>query len=232
MSEIIVSFCCDIFKMLMMTSSNGEISRVTGHLCGEFTDYRWIFCSRASDAESWCFLWSLIFDLWWRHHVVAVGSLLLVQILPVMQRPFRRKRFQVMTSPGFNVLTHWGRVTYIWVSKLSHHWFRWWLGADQVTSHHLNQLLLIVNWNLQNKIQWNFNQNMMMFAQETAIQTVVCKMAAVLYRHRCVKKGQQYPRRTPKVNHSLISTETDKDHHIFNRKDLFQKFSSRPKGNI
>ena len=26
----------------MMTSSNGNIFRVTGHLCGELTDYRWI----------------------------------------------------------------------------------------------------------------------------------------------------------------------------------------------
>ena len=32
----------------MMTSSNGDIFRVTDHLFGEFT----------SDAELWCFLWS------------------------------------------------------------------------------------------------------------------------------------------------------------------------------
>ena len=35
---------------IMMTSSNGNIFRVTGHLCGEFTGPR--------DAELWCFLWS------------------------------------------------------------------------------------------------------------------------------------------------------------------------------
>ena len=44
---------CDI-----MTSSNGSIFRVTGHLCGEFTGHRWIPCTKASDAELWCFLWS------------------------------------------------------------------------------------------------------------------------------------------------------------------------------
>ena len=38
----------------MMTSSNGKIFRVTGHLCGEFTGHR----TKASDAERWCFLWS------------------------------------------------------------------------------------------------------------------------------------------------------------------------------
>ena len=38
----------------MMTSSNGNIFRVTDHLCGEFTGHRWI-PTKASDAELWCF---------------------------------------------------------------------------------------------------------------------------------------------------------------------------------
>ena len=42
----------------MMTSWNGNIFRVTGHLCGEFTGHRWIPGTKASDAELWCFLWS------------------------------------------------------------------------------------------------------------------------------------------------------------------------------
>ena len=42
----------------MMTSSNGNIFRVTGHLCGEFTGHRWIPRTKARDAELWCFLWS------------------------------------------------------------------------------------------------------------------------------------------------------------------------------
>ena len=42
--------------MIMMTSSNGNIFRVTGHLCGEFTGLRWIPRTKASDAELWCFL--------------------------------------------------------------------------------------------------------------------------------------------------------------------------------
>ena len=44
---------------LMMTSSNGNIFCVTGHLCGEFTGHRWITHTKASDAELWCFLWSV-----------------------------------------------------------------------------------------------------------------------------------------------------------------------------
>ena len=42
----------------MMTSSNGNIFRVTGPLCGEFTGHRWIPRTKAIDAELWCFLWS------------------------------------------------------------------------------------------------------------------------------------------------------------------------------
>ena len=41
-----------------MTSSNGNIFRVTGHLCGEFTGHRWVPRTKASDSELWCFLWS------------------------------------------------------------------------------------------------------------------------------------------------------------------------------
>ena len=41
----------------MMTSSNGDIFRVTGHLWGEFTGHRWIPRTKASDAELWCLLW-------------------------------------------------------------------------------------------------------------------------------------------------------------------------------
>ena len=44
--------------LVMMTSSNGNIFRVTGHLCGEFTGPRWIPHTKASDAELWCSLWS------------------------------------------------------------------------------------------------------------------------------------------------------------------------------
>ena len=42
----------------MMTSSNGNLFRVTGPLCGEFTGLQWIPRTKASDAELWCFLWS------------------------------------------------------------------------------------------------------------------------------------------------------------------------------
>ena len=42
----------------MMTSSNGNVFRVTGPLCWKFTGPWWIPRTKASDAELWCLLWS------------------------------------------------------------------------------------------------------------------------------------------------------------------------------
>ena len=43
------------WMLFMMTSSNGNMFRVTGHLCGEFTGLRWIPHTKASDAELYVF---------------------------------------------------------------------------------------------------------------------------------------------------------------------------------
>ena len=48
---------CQMNSLSMMTSSNGNIFRVTGNMCGEFTGLRWIPRTKASDAELWCFLY-------------------------------------------------------------------------------------------------------------------------------------------------------------------------------
>ena len=42
---------------IMMTSSNGNVFRITGHLCGKFSGHRWISLTKASDAELWCFFY-------------------------------------------------------------------------------------------------------------------------------------------------------------------------------
>ena len=42
----------------MMMPSNGNIFRVTGYLCGEFTGHRWLTRTKACGAELWWFLWS------------------------------------------------------------------------------------------------------------------------------------------------------------------------------
>ena len=52
----------------MMTSSNGHIFRVTGHLCGEFTGHRWIARTKASDAELCYFRWYASWIKGWVHN--------------------------------------------------------------------------------------------------------------------------------------------------------------------
>ena len=46
---------CLTWFFTMMTSSNGNIFCVTGHLCGEFTSHRWIPHTKASVSELWFF---------------------------------------------------------------------------------------------------------------------------------------------------------------------------------
>ena len=48
-----------------MTSSNGNIFRFTGPVCGEFTGHRWIPLTKASDVELWCCLWSALWIKGW-----------------------------------------------------------------------------------------------------------------------------------------------------------------------
>ena len=45
-----------------MASSNGNIFRVTGILCGEFSNHWWIPRTKASDAELWCFIWRFLWS--------------------------------------------------------------------------------------------------------------------------------------------------------------------------
>ena len=48
------------YWILMMTWSNAYIFHVTGPLWGEFTGHWWIHLTKASNTESWCFLWSAL----------------------------------------------------------------------------------------------------------------------------------------------------------------------------
>ena len=52
--RICINPCYSGFRKFMMTSSNGKIFRVTGHLREEFTGHRWIPRTKASDVELWC----------------------------------------------------------------------------------------------------------------------------------------------------------------------------------
>ena len=47
-----------LISQTTISSSNGNIFRVTGLFCGAFTGHRWIPRTKVSDAELWRFLWS------------------------------------------------------------------------------------------------------------------------------------------------------------------------------
>ena len=66
-------------------------------------------------------------------------------------------------------LTH-NRWIHTCVSKVDHYCFRWWLVACSVPTHHLNQCWMIVNWILENKLQWNLNQNTTIFLPENKLK--------------------------------------------------------------
>ena len=76
-----------------MTSSNGNIFRVTGHLCGEFIAPRWIHRTNASGAELWCFLWSASEERlskqswgWWLRRYRAHYGVIVIILIVIVER--------------------------------------------------------------------------------------------------------------------------------------------------
>ena len=85
-----------------------------------------------------------------------------------------------VTDGKLVILTRWGWVMHICISKLCHYWFRHWLVACLAPSNFLNWCWLAVNWTLGNKLQWNLNQNSKIFIHENAFACIICKMSAIL----------------------------------------------------
>ena len=80
--------------LFTMTSSNGNIFRVTGLLWGESTGHWWIPITKASDAELWYFLQSAPEKCWagyWRRHqahyeVTVICSTIVISLIFPEQR--------------------------------------------------------------------------------------------------------------------------------------------------
>ena len=154
----------------MIMSSNGSIFHVTGPLCGEFTDDRWIPLTKASDADVYCDLrlnkqlskqsrrrwFAMPLRSLWRHCNEYINCLYVCTRLVVH-------------------LTLWGLVTHICISKLT------FIGSDKgllpgaPPSYYLNLYWNIVNWTLGNKLQWTLNRNLYIFIQENAFENDVWK---------------------------------------------------------
>ena len=112
----------------------------------------------------------------------------------VMEKSLPNKVSTMTTFMKLNLLlTHWGRVTHICVSKLSV------TGSDNDLSLDRRQAIIwtkcwnIVNWTLRNKRQWFFfYRNWYIFIQENVFKNVVWKMTAILSRPQSVKKMKWY----------------------------------------
>ena len=94
-----------------------------------------------------------------------------------------------------NVLTHWGRVTHMYVSGKTI------IGSDYGLSPGWCQAIIWTNdgillIGLRNKLQWNFKRNSNIFILRNAFESVVCKIPAILSRPQCVNLLAQ--------NHLLI----------------------------
>ena len=93
-----------IILKYMMTSSCGNLFRVTGHLCGEFTGHRWIPRTKASDAELWCFVWSALRINGWVNNREA-GDL-----------RHQRAYYDVIVMKIFIRVIHWYSIPLHWCS--------------------------------------------------------------------------------------------------------------------
>ena len=88
-----------------------------------------------------------------------------------------------------------------WVTAF---WFRWpdylyhirfqissWysMGRWKIYEIYLNQCWNIVNSNLKNELRCNIKRNSCIFIQENVFENVVCEMASILSRPRCVNSS-------------------------------------------
>ena len=78
-------------------------------------------------------------------------------------------------------------MTHICVSDLTT------IGSDNGLSPGLNQCWNMINWNLRNNCQGNFNRNSYIFIQVNTFENVVWKMAAILSQPQCFNKMRSEP---------------------------------------
>ena len=120
--------------LINMTSSNGNIFRVTGYLWWEFTGHRWIPRTKASEAELWFFdlrlnkrlneqsrgMWfEMPLRRLWRHCNVSGGTILMLGWLVVRWDLLVAKPGRV--PPSVKVMDLYGWITWS-VLDMSHNW--------------------------------------------------------------------------------------------------------------
>ena len=106
----------------MVTTSNGNIFRVTGLLCWEFTGNRWMPCTKASDAELKMFFFYLPLNKW-------LSKQSWVWWFETPSRSLWR-HCNRETTLNFNVVSHWLNPHPEWSLQWLHlRGFRWKTGG-------------------------------------------------------------------------------------------------------
>ena len=145
-SASITLMVCD-----MMKSSNGNIFRVTGPLCGDFIGHH-EFPAKASDAELWCFLWFAHWINGWvnnreagklRRHRAHYDVIVMNRLLPVIHYVHITHSSILCVNSALCSLTHLGRTTHLWFGKIWHHCFRQWLAAYSVPIQYMIQCSML-----------------------------------------------------------------------------------------
>ena len=117
-----------------MTSSNGNIFRVTGPLCGEFTGSRWIPLKKGQWRGALMFSLICAWKNGWVKNNHETDDL---------RRPRTHYDVTLMIGYGYRILepilTHWGRATHICVGKLTT------IGSDNGLSPGRRQAIIWTN---------------------------------------------------------------------------------------
>ena len=135
-----------------MTSSNGNIFRVTGHLCGEFTGHRWIprtsvqsvfFSGFAKNVVHWLGPGNAY--TWWRHQMETFSALLAIFAgnSPVNSPHKGQWRGALMFSLSLN-------------KRLGKQWWGWWFETPSRPLWRHCKVMEQCNWG-NYKIFWTYS---------------------------------------------------------------------------
>ena len=108
----------------------------------------------------------------------------------ILYNKFENHTFKLLPYlPGANELTHWGRMTHIYVSKLTI------IGPDNGLSPDWRQVIIWTNAGilLIGPLGTNCSGNSYIFIQENAFENVVQKMVAILSRPQWVNRREGNP---------------------------------------
>ena len=102
--------------------------------------FHWSLFLRFQVTISWCWF---RFVMAWRHaHMCHLASNELTHWgrdkMPAISQTTLSNSFSWMKMLEFRLKFHWNLFLRVQLT-IFQHWFRWWLGADQATSHYLNQ---------------------------------------------------------------------------------------------